>query len=144
MAGPNALLSSYSLLQSLVLDSAAEGSDCPHVLIYSVSFCKHTQRERRSKWAARQEPWHIATWSGRSVFINIVQGLFPEAVPKSLAYGSSLSMHPYSLICKDTTKSWLLGLEMRLVYPEYSSSLCAVLHQGAVVSQCIALEWDAV
>lgn len=42
-ASPNTRLLSYSALQSLVLDSAAKGSDCPHVLIYSLSFCKHTE-----------------------------------------------------------------------------------------------------
>lgn len=35
---------SPSARQSLALDSAAKGSDCPHVLIYSLSFCKHTEQ----------------------------------------------------------------------------------------------------
>lgn len=53
---------SYSALQSLVLDSAAKGSDCPHVLIYSLSFCKHTE-ERPSVQPNRSHDT-FATWSG--------------------------------------------------------------------------------
>lgn len=45
---------------------AAQGSDCPHVLIYSLSFCKHT--EQRPNVQPNRSHDTCATWSG-SIFL---------------------------------------------------------------------------
>lgn len=52
----------YSALHFLVMDSAAKWSDCPHVLIYSLSFCKHT--EQRPSVQPNRSHDTFATWSG--------------------------------------------------------------------------------